>query len=483
MNKAENAARQEAFYTLLPAKGGERIYNTTDLLAIQICFGIAAWFFLIGSQTGMWLTAAVAIPTIVFGNAFGQVLMIPISLVPSRYGVEQMLGTVPIFGRRFTPFNLLMFYMTCWFAMALATLMFGKAASQLSIVIFGPDNFLSTHELFWSFICLIGGFLIALSGPEGMKNFIRVAALGMLATLIGLIFYIFTHYGWDVISNALPSDPLVMVEGDDVMNKRWNIAVALEMNIGMGVSWTYWYGQYSRLAKTESAGYHGCQWGWGALAAIAGVFAALAALAIQQYDPTTWLIDVADKTGNMTLPILGLVLFAAANVSSVATLVYPGALTTVTHFPKLNWNAALAIAAIPGFIVMAIPGFYDSIAQIYAITAALCILYGTIVVIDYHFLSKGIIDLRQLYNKREGYFYWHGINPAAAIAWIAGAVFYLWTYNPFSLTSANGWFPYITATLPTAVLTGVIYYGLMKIWVMKNWPQPFQYMKERAKSA
>jgi len=48
----------------------------------------------------------------IFGNTFGQVLMVPISLVPARYGIEQMLGTVPIFDRGFTPFNRVMFYMT-----------------------------------------------------------------------------------------------------------------------------------------------------------------------------------------------------------------------------------------------------------------------------------------------------------------------------------------------------------------------------------
>jgi nucleobase:cation symporter-1, NCS1 family len=97
--------------------------------------------------------------------------------------------------------------------------------------------------------------------------------------------------------------------------------------------------------------------------------------------------------------------------------------------------------------------------------------------VDYHFISKGVYDMRQVYNKKEGYIYFHGINPAAAIAWIVGAVFYLWTYNPFTMVSANGWFPYISAGVPTCILTGAIYYTVMKVWVMKAWPQPLQLIK------
>ena len=476
MGKAQNEANQEVFYTMIPAKKKDRIYSAVDLTAIQICFGIGAWFFLVGSQTGMWLEAKVAIPTIIFGNTFGLLLMAPIAIISARYGVEQMLGTVTIFGQKFTIVNLLMFCVTAYCAIALATLMFGKAAVQLCAVILGPDNFLAQSPLAWALFALVCGFFSAAAGPNAMKNFVRTSAALMICVLVGLVIYIFTQYGADAIFAAKPAAPLVTE--NPALDGRFNIAAGFEINIGLGLSWTYWYGQWTRLAKSESGGYHGCMWGWGGLAAAAGVFAALAALAIQQYDPTSWLIDVANKTGNVTLPVIGLLLFALANITSVATVIYPGAITFRTHYPKLPWNASLAIATLPGFALIVIPGFYDKIASIYSIIGGLCVLYGAIIVVDYHFISKGVYDIRQVYNKKEGYQYFHGINPAAAIAWIAGACFYLWTYNPFTLASPNGLFPYITAGVPTCLVTGIIYYILMKAWVMKAWPQPYLLVKD-----
>ena len=61
----KNNSPQDAVYTsLLPAKKSERLYGTWDLIFVQICFGIAAWFFLTGSQAGVLLPAYQAIPVV-----------------------------------------------------------------------------------------------------------------------------------------------------------------------------------------------------------------------------------------------------------------------------------------------------------------------------------------------------------------------------------------------------------------------------------
>ena len=477
MSNSKKQADNEVFYTLLPATAKDRVYSMFDIWGVQICFGIAAWFFLIGSQTGMWLDAKEAIPTVIFGNCFALLLMAPIAIISARYGVEQMQGTIGIFGQRFTPINLIMFYVTVFCGLALATSMFGKSATKFWAAIFGPDHFLSQNYIVWALICLVLGLLVAWLGPDSMKLLINLAAIFMVVVLIGLVIYLFKFHGATEIFNAKPAAPLV-VEGSAALNHRWNIAAAFEINVGLGLSWTYWYGQWTRLAKTEGGAYHGCLWGWGGLSAIAGVFSALAALAIQQYDPTTWLVEVGTKTGITILPIIGLLLMAVANIMAVTTLIYPGAISFRTHYPKVSWNVSLAVTSVPALALILIPGFYDSIASIYSLVGALCVLYGAIIVVDYHFLTKGVYDLRSTFNKKQGYMYWHGFNPAAAIAWICGAVFYLWTFNPFYLTSANGWFPYITAGVPTCILTGIIYYVLMKTWVMKVWPQPIKLVKD-----
>jgi cytosine/uracil/thiamine/allantoin permease len=295
----------------------------------------------------------------------------------------------------------------------------------------------------------------------------------MMIVLLGLVIYLIFHEGLDKIFSAKPAAPIV-IEGDEALSNRWNLASAFEINIGLGLSWAYFYGQFTRLAKTESIGYHGCMWGWGALAAIAGVFSAFAALSIGQYDPTSWLIVMSSNVGFPIMALIGLILMAVANISSIATIIYPAAITLVSNYPKLKWGPALAIATLPAAVLLT-PGFYGRIAAIYAIIGLINGIYGAIIVTDYFFISKGVYKLRDLFNTKEGYQYFHGINPAAAISMAFGLFFYLIVLNPVTWTSMTGWFPYITAGVPTVILTGLLYYILMKAWIVKRYPAPIKY--------
>lgn len=467
---------KDVYFSLLPCRKSERIYGLVDLLAIQICFGIAAWFFLVGSQTGMWLPARQAIPAIIFGNCFPLLLLGAMAVISSRYGVEQMAGTVPIFGQKYTIINIALFAITWLCALALAALMFGQSAVKLWGVMFGEHSLLATQwpgATIWAILALAIGFMFAARGPDTLKWFTRLAALFMMVVLCGFIIYLIFHVGIHNIFAAKPAAPIV-VDGNAALSRRWNLASAFELNAGLGLSWAYFYGQFTRLAKSERIGYHGCMWGWGALAAVAGVFAAFAALAIGQYDPTAWLVVMSGNVGFPIIALLGLLLMATANISSVATIIYPAAITLVSKYPKLNWKLALIIATVPA-LILCTPGFYAKISSIYAIVGLVNAIYGIIVVTDYFFISRGVYKMRHIFNEKEGYQYWHGFNPAALIAMVSGLGFYLINLNPITWTSWTGWFPYISAGIPSTLVTGVIYYVLMKVWVLKKYPMPIAY--------
>jgi nucleobase:cation symporter-1, NCS1 family len=468
--------RNDVYFTVLPCRKNERIYGFWDLLAIQICFGIGAWFFLIGSQTGMWLSAKQAVPAVIFGNCLGLLLMGAVAIMSARYGVEQLLGSVPIFGPKFTIINIFFFAVTWLCALALAALMFGQSAIKLWAVIINQNAFLASEfpgATIWAVLALAVGFIFAARGPDTLKWFTRIAAVFMMVVLFGLVIYLLFHEGLDKIFSAKPAAPIV-IEGDEALSNRWNLASAFEINMGLGLSWAYFYGQFTRLAKTESIGFHGCMWGWGALAAIAGVFAAFAALAIGQYDPTSWLVVMSTNVGFPIIALIGLILMATANISSIATIIYPAAITLVSNYPRMKWGLALAVSTVPA-LVLCTPGFYGRIAAIYAIIGLINGIYGAIIVTDYFFISKGVYRLRDIFNTKEGYQYFHGVNPAAAIAMAFGLFFYLIVLNPVTWTSLTGWFPYITAGVPTVILTGLLYYILMKVWIIKIYPAPIKF--------
>ena len=468
-----NLIQKEVYYSLLPVKKSERNLGMWDLMAVQICFGIAAWFFLTGAQTGMLLPAREAIPTILFGNCIPICLIAFIGIASSRYGVEQLTVSSGIFGHKGSVLMLIFYMLACYPALAVATLMFGQSSTKFVAQLNGPE-FLSsetTGVVVFALAALIVGVYIAYLGPTALQWFTRLSALFMMLILAGLIFYILKYHGLSNIWSAEPAEPYYF-EGNPGLSTAWSRASALEVNVGLGLSWGFFFGQWTRLAKTEGSGYHGCMWGWGILAAVAGVFAAFTALAIGVYDPTLWIVQVCSDLGSNVLALLGLMLMAVANVTSVATLVYPEAISIRSRFPRLNWKMALALGSIPTLLLLS-PDVYYMISKVYAIIGLLTGIYSAIVVSDFLFISRGKFRMREFFSINKGYQYSKGWNPAALIAIATGFIVYLSILNPLTWESASGLFPYITAGLPTFFITAIVYTVLMKAWILKKYSIPF----------
>lgn len=284
-------------------------------------------------------------------------------------------------------------------------------------------------------------------------------------------FTIFAYHGIDSVFDAKPCEPYTDADMGQGMGIKWSKATALEANLGLGMSWGFFFGGWSRLAKTESNGYHGCQWGWGVLAAVAGLFAAFAALAIGEYDPTAWFTKVSADTGSVLLPLMGLILFAIANLTSVATLVYPEAVAVKSRLPRFSWIAALLISTVPVLFMLNNTVYY-MVSSVYAFIGLVTGCYSAIIVADYFFISKGRFRMREFFSKK-GYQYAKGWNPAAIIAIIVGLITYLLILNPLTWTSITGIFPYTTAIIPTFFVTAILYTILMKCWVIKKYKIPF----------
>lgn len=469
-----NATEQDVMFSLQPVRGGKsRTMSGWDLMAVQICWGIAAWFFLTGAQTGMQLPASEAIPTILVGNCLPLVFISLSGIVGARYGIEQFSATSNVFGQKFIAFWVIFGVVAIEIPNASASLMFGQATTKL-VSIFSDSTWLASDGsgvMFWGYFCAVVGAAIAYFGPDVLKWFTRLAAIGMIIVLLVFVGYILFYYGIDNIFNAQPSGRVTPTD-DPVMNLRWNRAQAFEINFALGVSWAFCFGQWTRLAKSEAGGYHGCMWGFGLLSAVAGTFSAFAALAIGAYDPTLWVLRISEETSISMFSIIGLLLMAVANISSIATVTYTMALSARVRFPKFKWTPTLIVVALIPMPLIS-PSMYEKITNIYAIVALLTTMYAGCVVSDFLFVSRGKFNLREAYNRKVGYHYWNGINPAALIATICGFVTYLVLYNPITLESPSGLFPYVTAAAPSFVITVAAYAVLMHAWVLKKWPVSF----------
>jgi nucleobase:cation symporter-1, NCS1 family len=452
------AIREEMYVNLLPLRGSERIYGGWDFLAVQICFGIAAWFFLVGSLTGLTVPAREALPIILFGNAFPLLLIAAMAAIFARYGVEHWQGSAAVFGHRFKDVWLVVYITSSFGWIAYASYLFGQSAIKF-LAVFGAPEW-ATREvpgaIVFAIIATATGAFVAFLGPQVLKWFTRTSAVFLLVVLAFFTWRVLTRFGLAEIFAAQPAEPMETV--------GWSRASAIEFNVGLGLSWAFWYGQWTRLSKSESGAFHGCLWGWGVLAATAGIFAAFLALTLQAYDPTEWIVTLGEG-----LAALGLLLFAVANVSSVTALVYPMSITLRTRFPNIRWGLAVIICSAPA-VLLENPTVFESYGTYLAYIALLTGTYGGIMMADYFLVSRGIHAwrLRDLYiaGPTSRYWYMGGFNPAAVIATIAGAGFYLWTLEPLSWTSANGLFPRISAGLPSYAVAFTVYAVLMRLWIL-----------------
>jgi nucleobase:cation symporter-1, NCS1 family len=454
----EKAIRQEMYLNLLPLRGGERIYGGWDFLAVQICFGIAAWFFLTGSLTGLTVPAREALPIILFGNAFPLLLIAAMAAIFARYGVEHWQGSAAVFGHRLKDVWLVVYITSSFGWIAYASFLFGQSAIRF-LDRFGAPGWMTQEvpgAVVFAIMATATGAFVAFLGPQVLKWFTRVSAIFLLLVLGYFTWSVLTRFGLAEIFAALPAEPFETT--------AWSRASAIEFNVGLGLSWAFWYGQWTRLSKSEAGAFHGCLWGWGVLAATAGIFAAFLALTLQVYDPTEWIVTLGGG-----LAALGLLLFAVANVSSVTALVYPMSITLRTRFPNLRWGLAVIICSAPA-VLLENPTVFESFGTYLAYIALLTGTYGGIMMADYFLVSRGIHAwrLRDLYIAGPASRYWYtgGFNPAAVLATLAGAGFYLWTLEPLSWTSANGLFPYLTAGLPSYAVAFTTYAVLMRLWIL-----------------
>jgi hypothetical protein len=251
--------------------------------------------------------------------------------------VEQFTSTTNAFGQRFTGFIVVIGIIAVMIPNASASLMFGQAISKftgfaLPGSMFANDQF---GVMFWAYFCTVVGTWLAFMGPNILKWFTRIAAAGMIVVLIALIIYIVFYYGLDNIFKQAPRGQITPTD-DPILNKYWNRASACELNFGMGIAWAFNFGQWTRMAKTEAGGYHGCMWGWGLLSVIAGAFSAFTAIATGIYDPTTWVLQIGGETASAFLAAVGLLLIGVANISSIATVNYTMSLSARVRFPSLN---------------------------------------------------------------------------------------------------------------------------------------------------
>lgn len=446
MSKDQSSISKDVAFGFLPAKKSDRVFGLWDLVLIQVGIGVSCFCLLVGGYTGMIVNAKEGIAAILFGNAFPVLLIVPITIYFTRYGIDTFIGFRSSLGYLGSNIFYFVFMILTIGYMSVALFMSGQAIVKISSLFSLPEFFTSrsTGAPFFAILLFIVAFLVTFKGPLFIKKFNWIGVPAILLVMFGLIGILIFGQGLDKIFALNPAEPY------DELSRSF--ATALELNVGLGFSWLPYLGQYSRLAKSEKAAFKAGFLSYGIFVNIAVILGALTALVVASLDPTDWMFSIAGTWGGL----IGLILLTLGNLTATIFLMYSQAISFKTVFPKKSWIFALS-TTIPTILFLLSSSFYDAFNSFMTIISYIMAVAGGIVITDFFLVKKQRISLHDLYDTKGKYRYWHGVNPSAITSFIIGTITYWSLYNPL-LDKSSGIFSYITAGIPAYFAAGLCYY-------------------------
>jgi NCS1 family nucleobase:cation symporter-1 len=445
---------EAALAETLPLLPEERSWSFRDMLAVKSGLSIATWGFLFGGATGQLVGFADGVIALTFGTATGLGLLFFALLLPVyRNGCESFVFLRSAFGpigASLLAIPLVLGVVPFW--TAILSTMAGAATEEvlIGLDLVAADSGLSITSVM-SLLVLGVSFLFAARGSR-MLRLVNLATVPLLVLLSGgLLVAVFFQAGFGAILAAEPP-PMAW-------DRQTRLMIAVELNIVAALSWFGLAGNLMRYGSSP----RGATWGtWIGLIPVSllpGVAGLASSLALGSADPVQWMTPLVG-------PVLGLAMLLVlilANISSIVGMLQGNVATIIQNF-----GAPIRAAGFAGTVAMLCLGaamiiwlatdalytqFYSVVAFYGAIFAA-CV---GVLLADRIVLRRSVVDLAGLHMTSGGpYAFWHGINPAALIALIAGFLAYVALLEPLSQTPST-LFRYFSATLPAATIAGCVH--------------------------
>ncbi len=453
MSRDSELAR-EHIYGTFPLLRSERTWSGWDFTWVNTALAIATWAFLVGGSTALLVGFADGVAAMIIGNAIGLCFMVLASIPASqRFGAEQytlLRGAFGVVGVGLIVFTIILITEMGW--SSLLAVMAGRATSQVAGTMLGTEFDQYGPLVTIGGLAAIGIAWFVLSrGPVTIGRFNRFVAPGLAIITVVMMIVLITTTSWDTLREASPLAPF-----DD---ETLNFMVAVEFNVGVGVSWYPVMGSLARMTRSRRA----AVWpAFGALflaTVIAQAVGMAAALTLGDSDPTYWMVPL----GGPILGIAVLIFIGFANITSMSSIVYSTILAIRQSSGHLLSDVPWKYLTAGFFVLPAVLTFfpqfmYEQFMIFVSISGAFLTSICGVALADYFVLRRQSMDLRELHLGGHGHLYAYagGINWAGIGSVLAGAAFYLWLYNPVTLET-NAAFSVITASLPAAVLAAIVY--------------------------
>lgn len=429
----------------------DRHWTQRQLFVVLLVAAAATWCYVIGEYVGYYLNLKMGFAALTAGSMIGMFL-VTLSVVPmaTRYGIDSIASAKPQFGNRGWMITVFLQYASIIGWNSLLLIFFGKSVSQLLTTLGVVDAESSGFVVrAVSALACAGVFLVLMRGATGLERMSMVLFSFIVGIGLWMAWMLLTNQA-DAIAAAKPS----AASG----SLQWDYVTGLEIGIVSLLSWWPYIGAMVRESPDAHTATLPAMLGMGLPVPILSVVGLASILALQTSDPSAWLIQL----GGSTYGVIALLFVIAANIGTAIAGVYATGvgLRQVPAFAQMPWSTLVLMGLVPvAAVSILVPDLFFSnfgtfLAFIGVFFAPLC----AIQIVDYFLLRGQRINIRGIYQQGPGspYQYWGGFNIAAILAMAAGFFTYLYLLNPVSYAS-NSPYQYLTASLPTAFVGGLVY--------------------------
>lgn len=460
---------KEAKFSSMPLLKNERMYGLGDSIFANTGYGIATWCFLTGGLLAGIVSFKMAVVTALAGNLIGTLLVaVAVSVISHKYGIDTYTSIGVFFGKigMKIVFAIFLFLNVGW--VIILGSMCARSSNSLSTALTGTTMSPMAITL-CTLIAVAIMWFIVYKGPAALKIMNMIMVPGLVICILIMAIALVTKTSWSEIWNAQPLWPYP--------DKTVNILLALELNIGAGISWWPGVGALGRLNKTKSSTLWGNMIGLAIMPVLVALLSAASAFTVGSSDPTEWMIPL----GGIWFGALALFFVILANLTSGAYAFYNTCLGLKNYnvFANRKWLVVTVCFLVPVVLLSFFQDFmYNNYQMLMNYSAAIFGPMSIIQILDYYYFRKGHIDLRALYDvtQTSGMRYHAGGNWGGIIILVISVVIYILILNPATWAYAPI-FPKVSAIIPSC-LFALIAYFLYGKYLQSKHIGGFDYSKE-----
>jgi NCS1 family nucleobase:cation symporter-1 len=447
-----------------PIAPKERNWGLVGLFGVTLSAGIAAWSYAIGGAVSWYLTAGLGtfamLAGALVGMYFATLAAMPVSV---KYGVDTIAASKPIYGFRGAAFAIFVQYASIIGWNCLLIILLGNATAEVLAAggLIGEEQ---KHlvQVVVSLATVVIAFLMVIGGADSVRNNSIWIAVAVALTGVIVLVMLVSQTGVDAIAAGVPAYDT----GDQLLN----YSLGFEILVATVLSWWPYMGGIMRMGKSVSQALFPAMICLGLVTGLIGLIGLYASLATGVQDPSVAFVQV---TG-LWMGIVAVLFIALANIGTAVVGVY-ATMIGLKQVPalqfRLSWKVMAVIALGPvALIVAVVPDWFS--ANIVTFMYLLGVVFAPIIgiqIADYYLLRKQKLDVKALYDDTSAgaYRFWGGFNLVAFVATIVG-MFVYWilldpvTYENRLMLGEIPLFKYLTASIPSIVTSGVLYWLLTR---------------------